>query len=100
MRRNAWAPCGTRRARRWANANSIRRRPMHDNGSRQFESGELSVPLSETQELELASELLEVASEQELEQFLGDVFHGVGNALGQFVRSDTAQALGAVLKDA
>ena len=73
---------------------------MHDNGSRQFEGGELEVPLSETQELELASELLEVTSEQELEQFLGDVFHGVGNALGQFVRSDTGQALGSVLKDA
>jgi hypothetical protein len=73
---------------------------MHDNGTRQFESGELEVPLSETQELELASELLEVSSEQELEQFLGDVFHGVGNALGQFVRSDTAQALGGILKGA
>lgn len=73
---------------------------MHYNGSRQFESGELEVPLSETQELELASDLLEVSSEQELEQFLGDVFHGVGNALGQFVRSDTAQALGGLLKDA
>jgi hypothetical protein len=70
---------------------------MHD---RQFEGGELEVPLSETQELELASELLEVSSEQELEQFLGDVFHVVGNALGQFVHSDTGQALGGILKDA
>jgi hypothetical protein len=73
---------------------------MIGNGPRQFESGELEVPLSETQELELASELLEVSSEQELEQFLGNVFHAVGNALGQFVRSDTGQALGGILKDA
>src|ERR1700753_4118265 len=33
--------------------------------------------LSETQELELALELLEVSNEQELEQFLGNVFKGI-----------------------
>jgi len=62
--------------------------------------GELEVPLTEVQELELASELLEVTNEEELEQFLGDVFHSVGNAVGQFVRSDTGWALGGILKDA
>jgi hypothetical protein len=95
---------------------------MHNIGWTQFETGhealrpdheqflggvpgaatgeELGVPLSQTQELELASELLEVASEQELEQFLGDVFHSVGSAVGQFMRSETAHALGPILKDA
>jgi len=62
--------------------------------------GELEVPLSESQELELASELLEVGNEQELEQFLGNVFSTVGNAVGQFVRSDTGRALGGILKNA
>jgi hypothetical protein len=65
-----------------------------------FTGGELEVPLNESQELELASELLEVANEQELEQFLGNVFGTVGNAVGQFVRSDTGRALGGILKDA
>lgn len=62
--------------------------------------GELEVPLTEIQELELASELLEVTNEAELEQFLGDIFHTVGNAVGQFVKSDTGRALGGILKDA
>jgi hypothetical protein len=62
--------------------------------------GELEVPLQESQELELASELLEVTNEQELEQFLGNVFSSVGDSVGQFVRSDTGRALGGILKGA
>jgi len=65
-----------------------------------FARGDPEIPLHETQELELASRLLEVSDEQELEQFLGDVFHAVGSAAGQFARSDTGQALGAILTDA
>jgi len=56
-------------------------------------------PLSELQEMELASELLEVATEEELEQFLGDVMGAVQGAVGRFVRSDTGRALGGLLKD-
>ena len=41
--------------------------------------------------MELASELLEVTSEQELEQFLGDVFRAASQAVGNFVRSDTGR---------
>ena len=63
-------------------------------------SGESESPLSEAQEMELASELLEVSSEQELEQFLGDLFKTVGGAIGQFASSNTGQALGGVLKSA
>jgi len=60
----------------------------------------LESPLNETQEIELASEFLEVSNEAELQQFLGDVFKTVGSAAGRFIRSDTGQALGGVLKDA
>lgn len=77
-------------------------------GSEVPESGEMAPelsavaesPLSEEQEIELASELLEVASDQHLEQFLGDLIGKVGSAVGQFARSDTGRALGGILKDA
>jgi hypothetical protein len=81
---------------------------MHDFGqtsleAAEFESGgEIGAegPLPETQELELASELLEVTNEEELEQFLGNLIRTVGGAVGQFARSDTGRALGGILKDA
>jgi hypothetical protein len=62
-------------------------------------SPEAESALSEMEEMELASELLEVTGEQELEQFLSDVFSAVGQAAGNFMRSDTGQALGGILKD-
>jgi hypothetical protein len=65
------------------------------------ESGQFAeTPLSEIQEMELASELLEVSTEQEFEQFLGSVFRTVGSAAGRFIRSDTGRALGGILKSA
>src|SRR5262250_2399281 len=36
--------------------------------------GEVAGPLAEQEEMELASQLLEVGSEQELEQFIGNLF--------------------------
>ena len=57
-------------------------------------------PFSELQEVEFASELLEVSNEQELEQFLGRLIGTVGQGLGRFARSDTGRALGGVLKSA
>jgi hypothetical protein len=62
--------------------------------------GPLETSLGETEEIQLATELLEVTNEQELEQFLGNVFSKVGSAVGSFVRSDTGRALGGILKDA
>lgn len=56
-------------------------------------------PLGEPREMELAAELLEVSNEEELEQFLGDVIGSAQQAIGRFVRSDTAQALGGLLKN-
>ncbi|WP_338761525.1 hypothetical protein [Massilia sp. METH4] len=62
--------------------------------------GELDMPFSEVEELELAMELLSVASEEELEQFLGGLFKKawkgikkVGSTIGKVVKP-----LGGVLK--
>ena len=63
------------------------------------QTARLESPLSEMQEMELASELLEVTGEQDLEQFLSDVFSSIGQAAGNLMRSDTGQALGGILKD-
>ena len=54
--------------------------------------------LSEAQEVELATELLEMANEEELEQFLGGLFKKVVEGVGSFVRSPIGKALGGVLK--
>ncbi|HEY7335353.1 MAG TPA: hypothetical protein VH639_10745 [Bryobacteraceae bacterium] len=53
---------------------------------------------SEDQEMELAAELLELQSEEELENFLGDLIGSVGKALGGIVRSPIGRAIGGVLK--
>lgn len=57
-------------------------------------------PFNETEEMELAAELLSIANEEELEQFLGGLIKRAGSAVGSFVRSPVGQALGGVLKDA
>ncbi len=66
-----------------------------------FESiGEMSgefqseAPLNEALEMELASELLSVTNEQELNHFLG----GLVKKVGGFLKSPVGQALGGVLK--
>ncbi len=55
---------------------------------------------SEAQAMELAAELLEVGSEAELEQFLGDLIKKAGQAAGQFIKSPVGQQLGGLLKGA
>lgn len=55
---------------------------------------------NEQQEMELASELLEVNSEAEFEQFLGDLISKAGKAVGSFISSPTGQAMGGILKSA
>jgi hypothetical protein len=64
------------------------------------EYGEAASPFGEMQEIELASELLEIGSELELEQFLGNILNAVGGAARRFASSQTGQALGGILKDA
>lgn len=54
--------------------------------------------LSESEELELASELLEIDSDQELEQFLGNLVKSASRAVGGLIKSPVGRALGGVLK--
>ncbi|MBV8988761.1 MAG: hypothetical protein JO372_09410 [Solirubrobacterales bacterium] len=55
--------------------------------------------LTEVQEAALAHELLEVQSEEELEQFLGNLLSGAAKAVGGFIKSPVGQALGGALKN-
>lgn len=55
--------------------------------------------LSDSDEMELAAEFLDVADEAEMEQFLGDLVKGIGSALGKVVNSPIGQAVGGVLKN-
>ncbi|HLX09204.1 MAG TPA: hypothetical protein VKY89_15230 [Thermoanaerobaculia bacterium] len=55
-------------------------------------------PFSEEQELELATELLTISHDQELEQFLGDIFKKVGQVAGKVMQSPVGKALGPILK--
>lgn len=62
---------------------------------------ELGETLSETEELELAMELLSVQQEEELEQFLGNLMKGVGHGLssvGKFVGKNVLPIVGPTLK--
>lgn len=81
----------------------------------EFEWGEAEVPgvgevygevgfeslLSEAEELELAAELLSVSSEEEMDQFLGNLFKGIGRGLkkvGRFIGKNVLPALGKGLR--
>jgi uncharacterized protein (DUF697 family) len=54
--------------------------------------------LTEADEYELASELLGVSSEEELDQFLGSLIKRVASTAGKFIRSPIGKAIGGVLK--
>jgi uncharacterized protein (DUF697 family) len=56
-------------------------------------------PLGAEAEAELATELLEVQSEEELEQFLGNLVNSVAKGVGGFIKSPAGKALGGVLKN-
>jgi uncharacterized protein (DUF697 family) len=77
--------------------------------SEQFEYGEYGeqewggetygeTVLTEADEIQLASELLAVTNEAELEQFLGSLIKKVGSVAGKVIRSPIGQAVGGVLK--
>ncbi len=59
---------------------------------------EMSDELSETQEMELAHELLSVQNEEELNMFLGKLIKGAGKAIGGIVRSPVFRGIGKALK--
>ncbi len=54
--------------------------------------------LSEEEEMEAASDLLTVSSEEELEQFLGNLFKKVARTVGKVIKSPLGRTLGGVLK--
>jgi hypothetical protein len=54
--------------------------------------------LPEVMHDELASELLEVRSDQELDHFLGSLFSKVASTVGKVIKSPVGQALGGILK--
>lgn len=56
--------------------------------------------LTEAEEMELASELMELETEEEFENFLGDIISGVANAAGGLINSGAGKALGGLLKGA
>jgi len=55
-------------------------------------------PFSEVEEMELASALLEVTSDAEMDQFLGSLFKKAVRGIGRFTRSPFGRALGGILK--
>jgi hypothetical protein len=57
-----------------------------------------STVFNEDREMEFAARLLEVANEQELDYFFGDLIKGAANAIGSVVKSPIGQAIGGVLK--
>jgi len=61
-------------------------------------TGEAESPLSEAQEMELTAELLEIQSEEELEEFLGNLVKGVAKKVGGFIKSPIGKQLTGVLK--
>jgi uncharacterized protein (DUF697 family) len=62
-------------------------------------SGEYESPLDEVEEMELATRLLEIQDEEELEQFLGKLLSSVARRAGGFLQSKSGKALGGILKN-
>jgi hypothetical protein len=65
-----------------------------------YESAESGRVFDEVDEMELAGSLLEVASEAELDRFLGDLVRRAGRAVGSVVRTPIGQSLVGILKNA
>jgi hypothetical protein len=61
-------------------------------------SGEEEAPFDETTEMELASEALEITDEEQLEQFLGNLFKNVTRGAQKFAQSAAGQNLMRILK--
>jgi hypothetical protein len=54
---------------------------------------------NESEQMNLAAELMGVSSEEEFENFLGDLFSKAAKAVGGFISSPTGHALGGLLKN-
>ncbi|KQY43855.1 hypothetical protein [Cellulomonas sp. Root137] len=80
---------------------------MHDIDRALFEMGQETAWEGESEdefagqaEMELATELLEITNEEELDRFLGDVLRGAVRAGSAFARSSAGRAVGGLLKSA
>jgi hypothetical protein len=69
-------------------------------GGGAFADEYLNESLAEEEAMTLASELLSVQSESELDHFLGKLIRKAGQAVGKFAKSSAGQALGGILKGA
>ncbi len=56
--------------------------------------------MDEADEIQLAAELLEVADEEELDQFLGKMFKGIGRGLGKLARGPLGNILKGIARKA
>jgi hypothetical protein len=65
-----------------------------------YETSESQRVFDEVEEMELAGALLEVASEGELDRFLGDLVRRASRAVGSVVRSPIGRSLVGILKNA
>jgi uncharacterized protein (DUF697 family) len=71
----------------------------YETGQYEFETyQEFAGPFSEVEEMELASQLLEVSDEGELDQFLGSLFKKAAKAAGGFLKGPIGSQLGGMLK--
>lgn len=66
----------------------------------EFEYGQQESPFNETEETELASQLLEVTDEAELDQFIGSLFKKVAKAARSVIKSPLGSQLGGLVKGA
>ncbi len=66
----------------------------------EFETPDTEAVFDEAEEMEMASGLLAVSDEAELDQFLGNLIKKAGRAIGKFVKTPTGQALKGLLKGA
>jgi hypothetical protein len=64
------------------------------------EESEAESPFGEAMEMDLAAELLDVAGQAEMDQFLGGLIRRAGKAVGGLVRSPTGQQLVGLLRGA
>jgi hypothetical protein len=58
-----------------------------------YDEAEMESLFDEDEEMELATNLLDVSNEAELEQFLGKMFKRVGRKVGRFMKSPTGRRL-------
>ena len=68
-------------------------------GETHGETFEMQGELHETQEMELAHELLSVSNEEELNMFLGKLIRGAGRAIGNFARSPIGKGIFGALRN-